>query len=130
MFKNDSICIMFGANEYSCGVYVKNNTDQRIYVEWSNFRFDGSPIVFDTDNRLFMNNKKEDEVVMPGEWLDKNVIQKNLVGDSWVTPWLSRKYIKKGGEQTAKIIVPIRYANGDVKDYVFVIKAYNGDLNK
>ena len=125
MFQNDSIWIGFGADEYSCRVSIKNNTDRRIYIEWSNFRWDGSQIVFDTDSRLFINNKKEDEVIMPGEWLGQNFIQKNLVGESWITPWVDIKYLKKGGETKSKIIVPIRYADGYTKDYVFIIKAYS-----
>ena len=67
MFQTDSIWIGFGTDEYSCRVSIKNNSDRKMYIEWSNFRWDGSPIVFDTDNRLFIFNKKEDEVIIPGE---------------------------------------------------------------
>lgn len=129
MFQNDSIWIGFGVDEYSCRVSIKNNTNERVYVEWSNFRWDSSPIVFDTDSRLFMNTKKEDEVIMPGEWLGQNIIQKSLVGESWITPWIDVKYLKKGGFAKSRLIVPIRYSSGVVKDYIFVIKAYNSDDN-
>ena len=128
MFQNDSIWTKFGTDEYSCRVSIKNNTDRRMYIEWSNFRWDGCPIVFDTDNRLFINNKKEDGVIMPGERLGQNIIQKNLVGESRITHrMIDIKYLKKGGKAKSKIIVPIRYASGYTKDHLFIIKAYNED---
>lgn len=127
MFQSDSIWVGFGVDEYSCRVSIKNNTNERMYIEWSNFRWDSSPVVFDTDSRLFMNTKKEDEVIMPGDWLGQNIIQRNLIGESWITPWVDVKYLKKGGSVKSKLIVPIRYSNGVTKDYTFVIKAYNSE---
>lgn len=58
VFENDSISISFFPQEFYCSVQLHNKLDERIYVEWSNFRWDGDPIVFGDDNRFTMNYKK------------------------------------------------------------------------
>ena len=64
VFENDSIVAAF---EYDNSSFIRfslyNKMNERIYVEWNNFRIKNSAIVFDDDRRITMNQKKEDEAI-------------------------------------------------------------------
>ena len=128
-YANDSIAIRVSpSRELFAYVSIQNKLDERIYIEWSNFRWDGSQIAFDDDSRLFMNQPKQDEVIMAGENTYKNIVQKNLVGSSWITPWYREKDFKNGGTQTSEMIVPIRFSSGKIKDYKIEFEIFNSEL--
>ena len=78
VYENDSITVVFFPEEFYCNFRIWNKLDERIYVEWSNFRWDGDPIVFGDDNRFTMNYKKEDETIIGNEYTSKDLIKKKF----------------------------------------------------
>lgn len=128
-YVNDSVAIRVSPfRELFAFVSVQNKLDERIYIEWSNFRWDGSQIAFDNDSRLFMDQPKQDEAIMAGENTDKYIVQKELIGSSWITPWYREKDFKKGGTQTSVMIVPVRFSSGKIKDYKIKFEIFNSEL--
>mgnify|MGYP007011297507 FL=1 len=128
-YANDSIAIRVSPfRELFAFVSIQNKLDERIYVEWSNFRWDGSQIAFDSDSRLFMDQPKQDEAIMAGENTDKYIVLKELIGSNWITPWYHEKDFKKGGTQTSVMIVPVRFSSGKIKDYKIKFEIFNSEL--
>ena len=115
VFENDSISISFFPQEFYCSVQLHNKLDERIYVEWSNFRWDGEPIVFGDDNRFTMNYKKDDETIIGKEYTNKDLINKNLVEYSIL--WVKKKDLRKIQTQNTDFILPIRFSSGKIVDY-------------
>ena len=68
-FVNDSIEVKISPSKndyistdgYFLYLSIKNNTKDRIYIEWSNLRIAGHTILFEDDNLLTYRNKTEDE---------------------------------------------------------------------
>lgn len=115
VFENDSISVSFFPEEFFCAIQVHNKLDERIYVEWSNFRWDGDPIVFGDDNRFTMNYKKEDETIIGNEYAQKELINKNLADYSIL--WVKKKELRKIKTQNTNFILPIRFSSGKIVDY-------------
>lgn len=115
VFENDSISISFFPQEFYCTVQLHNKLDERIYVEWSNFRWDGDPIVFGDDNSITMNYKKEDETIIGNESTSKELINKNLA--DYGILWAKKKDLRKTQTQNTNFIVPIRFSSGKIVDY-------------
>lgn len=115
VFANDSISVSFFPEEFFCTVRVHNKLDERIYVEWSNFRWDGDPIVFGDDNRFTMNYKKEDETIIGNEYAQQDLINKKLAEYSIL--WVKKKELRKIKTQNTDFILPIRFSSGEIVDY-------------
>lgn len=115
VYENDSITVVFFPEEFYCNVRIWNKLDERIYVEWSNFRWDGDPIVFGDDNHFTMNYKKEDETIIGNEYASKYLINKNLA--DYGILWVKKKDLRKTQTQNTNFIVPIRFSSGKIVDY-------------
>ena len=122
-FKNDSVSISFIGTGHNLTIYVFNKLNERLYIEWENFRWNGSGIAFGDDSRLSMGREKADEVVIGKESTHKTIIRKENVKTYGVTPWISSSFAKNGGKQTLWVIVPIRYSSGIIKDYKLCLRA-------
>lgn len=128
-YENDSLSIRVSPwQELFCYVSIHNKLQSRIYVEWENFRWDGSAVAFDSDSRLFMDQPKRDEAIMSYEESRKNIVQKDLVGESWITPWYHEKDFKHGGKLSSVMIIPIRFSDGKVIDYRIKFEIFNSEL--
>ena len=103
---------------YFIGITVKNNTANRIYIEWENARINGSKVVFSDDSRLLMSNVKSDEVVVSGEKSEtKKIMPKDNVHDNHL---LALFRYNNDRSIDIPIILPIRYDN-NIVDYKFSI---------
>ena len=103
---------------YFIGITIKNTTNDRLYIEWENFRIDGSKAVFDDDRRLFLNLEKRDEMVASGEESEyKEIMPKNNVGNNDIYPLFGDESI---GKKDIPMIIPIRFKD-DIVDYRFSI---------
>lgn len=113
-----------GGNKGAIYFDVLNNSSNRIYIEWENARLEDSQIVFSDDRMLEINKPKQEEVVMSGEQsISKELIPRRYVfSNSPIGPLWEKSLLKKGYNQTASLIIPIRKANKKTKDYKFKIK--------
>lgn len=102
-------------------IEVENKTDERVYIEWENARFNNAKLVFDDDSRLSMKNEKADEVVIAHSNTKKRVTSKKYVLDSSLKPITKKSIIKKNGYDSAQIILPMKYKDKNC-DYVFNIR--------
>ncbi len=103
---------------YYIEVEITNKTDNRLYIEWENARINGSKVVFSEDRKLFMNNKKEDEVVVGGEKSEKRkILPIKNVGDNGIHAIFddSQKM-----NMDIPIIIPIKRED-TINDYKFTI---------
>ena len=122
IFENDSIRVKF---EYDTDEFVKfslyNKTNERIYIEWDNFRIENSAIAFDDDRRFTMNQRKEDEAVASeSNSQNKSITMKDNVRDNYIVDFM------KGNAY--RVIIPIRYGNKSI-DYKVKIE-FLQDLNR
>ena len=127
VFADDSVVISFkrlyGEIPY---IEVENLTKRRIYIEWENARFNGDRVVFGEESRLSMRDVKADEMVPAG---DKSGHHRGFYQEGLVTelgPWnpFSDERILKNGKETARFLIPVRFSNGDTRDYKLRIVAY------
>lgn len=130
VFEDDSVRIHF-SRTYNGALYftVNNKTSGRIYIEWENARFDSDRIVFGDDSRLSMRNVKADEMITKG---GESSYHKGMYKESWISSdsiWnrFSDDRIEDYGEYNVKVIVPIRFSNGNTEDYQFRIIGYHYD---
>lgn len=128
-YENDTLAIsIYPQSEYYASFSLTNKLDERLYIEWKNFRWNGSAIMFSDDSRYSMNVSKEDETVLAGETSSKSLIQKALIGDGFITPWYREKDFKKGGQSRNTMIVPIRFSNGKIKDMKIRFVIFNSEF--
>ena len=102
-------------------ITIENKTDDRVYIEWENARFNNAKLVFDDDTRESMKNEKADEVVIAHSNTKKLVTSKKYVLDSSLKPITKKSIIKKNGYDSAQIILPMKYKDKNC-DYLFNIK--------
>lgn len=99
-------------------VGVINKTNNKIYIDWDNTHLCGSKVVFGDDRRLFIDNKKEAELLYGGEETPmRELLPRKNITDYSVIPLYSSS---EKDEFLANLIVPIRFLE-DVKDYKFTI---------
>lgn len=120
-FEDSVIKLKFDVSEKCLIMDIHNKTNQRINLEWENFRIDNSAIAFDTDRRIKMDEVKADEVIFPkSNSTHRYIIPKIIVEDTYLKEFWNIDRIKKMGEQFSKIIIPIRVNDTNI-DYVFHI---------
>ena len=100
---------------YYLKVRIKNKTDERVYVEWENFRLSDKQICFRSDNYYSFNNNKQDEVIHSNSSSEKEIRQR--IDPELMAQPFSESLIKRYGESVMKVIIPIRNNSGEVKDY-------------
>lgn len=108
-------------------INISNQTNGRIYVEWDNARIDNNKVLFSDDRPITMNLKKEDEVIMAGGSIyNKEITHKGKYYDSMgLLPLFKEKEMKKNNRAyNYNLILPIRLADGSIKDYAFKIKVF------
>ena len=114
----------WNASEYSTtfirGFQVKNDTDERVFIEWENARVTNSRVIFGDDRRITMGNPKADEAISPhGRSISREITGETYIGSSWVLDLYDTKQLKKnlGSKDTTYIKIPIRFADGSVEEY-------------
>lgn len=106
----------------------KNNTDERIFIEWENARMEGNDkIVFGSDSQLTMNNPKSDEAVSP----KSNSIERNLTSSFYMSYPIATnggcvfnyKKLKKniGNKEIRFLKIPIRFSDNTIEEYKITI---------
>ena len=99
-------------------IYVKNNTKERIYIEWENARCNSGRIVFSDDRRITMNNAKQDESVSAYSYsLTREITSQSRVMDDYLIPLYKREDLIKGETSKVYLLIPIRFSDGTVVDY-------------
>lgn len=125
---DDSCVISFRYSENSGTLYFSlyNKTENRVYIEWENARFDYSRIVFGDDTRLSMRSPKADEAV-PSKSMSmmKDIISEAWVGDSFINNPLKPEKVRGRGGNECHIVIPVRFADGNTIDYKFVLGIYH-----
>lgn len=120
-YEDSLVRIYFDVDEKSLYLKLYNKTNNRMNLEWENFRIDNSAVAFDTDRRIKMDEHKIDEVIFPDNYsIHNNLIPKKAIGDTFISDWWKIDKIKKAGEQFTKVIIPIRINDKNI-DYVFYI---------
>lgn len=106
---------------YFLRVRVINKTDKRITIEWENARLLDNQICFDTDNIYSYNNPKPDEVVHANSSSTKKIGErKSPYYRNFV---FNDDLIKKNGNSLNHLIVPIKFASGEIIDYSIYVYA-------
>lgn len=100
------------------GFNCRNNTSERIYIEWENARWYGSKIVFSNDRLILANVAKTDEAVSAGN----SSILRNISSESNASggfKLFDYKYLKKhpGEKSSTNFSIPIRFADGSIEEY-------------
>lgn len=104
-------------------IYVKNNTNDRIYIEWENARCNSGRVVFDDDRRITMNNAKQDEAISAyGYSLTKHITSQSYVLDDYLLPLYKKDDLIKGLRKNVYLLMPIKFSDGKVIDYHVTIE--------
>lgn len=127
-FETDSVLSMI-ISKYAdrfVSLYPTNRTDDKIHIEWDGAKFNGAKLVFDTDNRLNMNNHKEDEAIYAKQsGLMRNVTSQYKVGEYSLYPIYDKKDVeKKGIPETVTITIPVRLKDNTIRLYKYELKYY------
>lgn len=125
-FEDDSVRFDFEWHSYSphfLKVVIKNKTNSRIVVEWENSRISNAPVCFRSDNIFTFNNAKADEVVHSGSKSEKEIGERE--SPEYRSLVFYDDLIKRNGNCTNKVIIPIRFSSGLIVDYkIFVCLKY------
>lgn len=110
------------------GFTVTNNTDNRIFIEWENARFDESRVVFSDETRLTMGNPKADEVVFAkSRSISRTMTNQTRAGATYLLNFLyDPQKLKKniGTKAETKLIIPIRFPDDTVEDYFITFSVW------
>ncbi len=118
-YEDSIIKVRFDVSSSCLIVHLFNKTNNRINLEWENFRIDESAIAFDTDRRIKMDEPKADEVIFPLSYsTHTKLIPKKAIEDSYIGDWWNIDIISKIGEKFSKVIIPIKVNNVNF-DYLF-----------
>ena len=120
-FSNDTISVSAFVTRNDMTIFIVNLLDERMYVEWENFRWDGSHIAFNTDSRLSMRNPKADEVIMGKESSHKTIMRKDNIRSNYISSWYDYKTKTADGATNTSLILSIRFSNGTIKDYKLTV---------
>ncbi|MBR3496311.1 MAG: hypothetical protein IKH37_06235 [Prevotella sp.] len=99
---------------------VKNNTDERIFIEWENARVTNSRVIFGDDRRISMGNPKADEAVSAhGSSISREITGETYIGSNYVLPLFRPKKLKKniGSKDYVFFMIPIRYGDNTVEEF-------------
>lgn len=99
--------------------YIRNNTNERVYIEWENARLTGSRIIYGDDRRITMGNPKADEAVSAhGSSIMRQITGETYIGSEWVIPLFRTKDLKKNlsDKDYTFIMIPIRYLDNTVEE--------------
>lgn len=125
-FSDKSVSFTFFYSSYNGEIEVSvfNKTNERMYIEWENARYDNSRVVFGDDTGFSMRNAKQDEAV-PAY---KMSIERGIYPESWFTKYnfipIEKSRLTMFGGQFCNISIPIRFDSGQVKYYRFKIHVY------
>lgn len=126
--KKNAITLLCYASSYSeefLAIYIKNETNERIFIEWENARCDGGKIVFSDDRRITMNNPKVDEAVSANsESLRREITSLNHIGSDYIVPLFRTKSLKEGIDDIVSLKIPIKFVDGKVEEYTFNVRLY------
>ena len=106
---------------------VKNNTDERIYIEWENSRLDGSRIVFGDDSYISMRNPKADEAVSAHSTsISREISGEKKIDLDYQLEIYDVRYLKKnaGMKDNTYIKIPIRYMDGTIEEFDIKFSAW------
>lgn len=99
-------------------IYVRNNTKERVYIEWENARCNSGRIVFSDDRRITMNNAKQDESVAAySSSITREITSQSRVMDDYLIPLYKREDLIKGEKSRVYLLIPIKFSDGTVVDY-------------
>lgn len=103
-------------------VYLRNRTQERVYVEWENARCQYDRVIFGDDRRITMGNPKADEAISPmSSSLRREVTGQGRIMSDYILPLYKVKDLKNGEKETVSLKIPIRFADGSVEEYLFHI---------
>ena len=118
-------CISSSYDENFLTIYLWNNTDERIFIEWENARCQSGKVVFGDDRRITMNNAKADEAISANSHsLTKEVTSADNIMSDDIIPLFRTKYLQDGIDKYVKIKIPVRFADGNVEEYDFYVRLY------
>lgn len=100
------------------GIFITNQTENRISIEWENVKINGTHISFSSDDIYDYNDTKSDEVLTAYGVLIKTITKRYSV----LMPIVDKKKIKKEGSDCFYLLLPIRTAD-NIHDYKFKIYA-------
>lgn len=119
------VCLPSNYNDDFITVYLWNNTNERVYIEWENARCEFGKVIFSDDRRITMNNAKSDEAISPhSSSLTRKITSMNNIGSDYIRPLFSIKNIKKGIDENINLKIPIKFADGSIEEYEFNIRLY------
>lgn len=102
---------------------VRNNTNQRFFIEWENARCNFGKVVFGDDRRISMNNPKADEAVSAySSSLSRELTSMSNIGDESVYSLYHVKNLKNGQTESVYLNIPIRFSDGSVEEYHLTLK--------
>lgn len=127
-FETDSVLSMIITKDADRFVtlYPTNRTNDKFNIEWDGAKFNGAKLVFDTDNRLSINQHKDDEAIYAKQsGLMRNVTSQYKVGEYSLYPIYDKKAVeKKGIPETVTITIPVRLKDDTIRLYKYTLKYY------
>ena len=122
-FSDNGVTIYFEWSEYKnygITLIVKNETKERIYIEWSNARIEDEPICFGNDNSFTYLNSKPDEVIHAGSTCERFITRQSEF-ETEGREFFYLSYLKKYNTAGSRsVIIPIKRGS-DTKDYRFML---------
>ena len=110
--------VISGYDAYFATIYVKNNTKERIYIEWENARCNSGRIAFDDDRMITMNEPKQDESISAYSYsITRDITSQNYLKYDYPMPLYRKDDLIKGETSTVYLLIPIRFSDGKVVDY-------------
>ncbi len=118
-------CISSAYDESFLTIYLWNNTNERVFIEWENARCQSGKVVFGDDRRITMTNTKADEAVSANSRsLTRDITSADNILSDDVIPLFRTKYLQDGIDKYVKIKIPVRFADGTVEEYDFYVRLY------
>lgn len=127
-YEDDNVKVKFSMISENLYMNVYNKLDERIFIEWENARTNNNKVIFGTDNRLSVRNKKEDEAISSKSLsLSRCFYCENpmsALGGVWAMPVYTHGILNLEEEEFCSVtfILPIRMPDGKTKDYKIYVK--------
>ena len=132
VYETDSLIFRFSwssGSDIGVDVTIENNSQSRVYIEWSNTRLDDEPICFGTDNVFTYQNTKPDEVIHKGSKARRFVARQSQFSNEYKQLFYWDEIKKYGHSMKRDIIIPIKQ-NGVTYDHVITLQVISDDVGK
>lgn len=122
-WENDSISFLFQPDEYFWDLTITNKSNLNLKCLWNETLFIigdiSSNIIFDNTTMMLKNEPMPVSTVSPATKIRKSIFPLENLGSSITTPVFTKKRIKKYGDQTVTLIIPVQF---DQKQSLYAFK--------